>query len=138
MKYNEILLVKRSWRLLRNIDPAVIGETFYGKLFSDQPALRRLFPKDMSLQYQKLVDMLNTILAQLDNMEDINREIALMGQRHVIYGVKPAHYKMVGRAFLWMLEQGLGADFTSDVKQAWSNCYQAITDQMLSRPERVQ
>lgn len=117
--------------MLRNIDPVVIGETFYGKLFSDHPALRRLFPKDMNLQYQKLMDMLNTILSQLDHMEDVNKEIALMGQRHVVYGVKPAHYKMVGRAFLWMLEQGLGADFTTDVKQAWNNCYKTLTQRML-------
>ena len=123
--------------MLRNIDPVVIGETFYGKLFTDQPGLRRLFPKDMNLQYQKLVDMLNTILSQLDNIDDLNREIALMGQRHAIYGVKPAHYKMVGRAFLWMLEQGLGADFTTDVKQAWNSCYNTLAQRMLAETSPV-
>lgn len=123
--------------MLRNIDPVVIGETFYGKLFSDHPALRRLFPKDMNLQYQKLMDMLNTILSQLDNMENMSREIALMGQRHVVYGVKPAHYKMVGRAFLWMLEQGLGPDFTIDVKQAWNSCYNTLTQRMLPETNQV-
>ena len=131
MTKDEIVLVKRSWGLLRNISPEVIGETFYGKLFTDKPALRRLFPKEMNLQYQKLMDMLNTIVASLDKTNVIDEEIRAMGKRHIGYGVKPEHFKIVGNAFLWTLEQGLGKEYYKEVKGAWIKCYDEMSQIML-------
>ncbi len=133
MTKDEIGLVKRSWRLLRDIKPSIIAETFYGKLFTDKPALRRLFPKEMNLQYQKLMDMINIIVARLDNTSYMNNEMISMGKRHTSYAVKPDHYKTVGIAFIWTLEQGLGPDFTPEVKDAWIKCYNELSQLMLER-----
>jgi len=133
MTKDEIVLVKRSWRLLRDIDPSIIAATFYGKLFTDKPALRRLFPKEMNLQHQKLMDMINTIVARLDNTGNMDNEIISMGKRHTGYAVKPDHYKTVGIAFIWTLEQGLGPDFTPEVKDAWIKCYNEISRLMLQK-----
>lgn len=131
MAPHDIILVKRSWRTLRNINPEILAGTFYGKLFTERPALRRMFPKEMSLQYQKLMDMLNTIIARLENIDTVDDEIMNMGKRHLGYGVKKEHYGLVGNAFLWTLEQGLGPDFTKEVKQAWMNCYNSLAQKMI-------
>lgn len=77
---------------------------------ADAPALRKMFPHEMNEQYQKLIEMLNAIVGRLDKLEQLSEEIEAMAKRHVDYGVRPSHYKLVGDALLWTLEKGLGDD----------------------------
>lgn len=95
-----------------------------------------MFPKDMNQQYQKIVDMLSTIVGRLDNLGDLSDDIAAMAQRHVSYGVKPNQYQKVGEALLWTLEQGLGKDYTPEVKEAWTKCYNTLANGMISASGR--
>ncbi len=132
MTGEQIQLVKRSWKIFRNIDPGLVGDTFYSKLFSDTPALRKMFPKNMGEQYRKLMDMLSTIVARLDNLSELTGDITAMAQRHTHYGVRPAHYKLVGKALLWTLEQGLGNDWNDEVKEAWMKCYTTLSEAMIA------
>lgn len=131
----EIRLVKQSWRTLRAIDPTIVGDLFYSKLFMANPSLRNMFPKNMDDQYRKLMDMLSVIIARLDRIDELNDDIAAMARRHVHYGVRPAHYKLVGNALLWTLRQGLGQDWTLDVEQAWTKCYSNLSDTMMRATE---
>ena len=131
----EIRLVKQSWKTLRAIDPVIVGDLFYSKLFMANPSLRNMFPKKMDEQYNKLMDMLSIIIARLDRMDELNEDIAAMARRHVHYGVRPAHYKLVGNALLWTLRQGLGQDWTIDVEQAWTKCYSNLADTMMRATE---
>lgn len=128
----QIRLIKNSWTGFRGINPALIGDVFYSKLFLEQPALRRLFPKDMEEQYKKLIHMLSTIVARLDHLDDLAADIASLARRHVQYGVKPDHYKPVGNALLWTLEQGLGKNWNEDVKEAWTCCYAILSGAMMN------
>ena len=131
----EIRLVKQSWRTLRAIDPTIVGDLFYSKLFMANPSLRNMFPKKMDDQYRKLMDMLSIIIARLDHIDELNEDIAAMARRHVHYGVRPAHYKLVGNALLWTLRQGLGQDWTLEVEQAWTKCYSNLADTMMRATE---
>ena len=124
--------IKKSWKIFRGINPSLVGGTFYSKLFADTPSLRRMFPKNMTDQYLKLVDMLSTVVARLDNMEDLTEDIAAMARRHAGYGVKQAHYKLVGDALMWTLGQGLGKDWTPELKDAWQTCYNRLSATMIS------
>jgi hemoglobin-like flavoprotein len=128
----QIILVKRSWRIFRGISPAVVGDLFYSKLFADNPALRKMFPGDMQQQYQKLIDMLNAVVSRLDKPDELTEEIAAMAHRHADYGVRPAHYKLVGTALLWTLQKGMGRDWNDDVKNAWATCYNLLAGTMIS------
>jgi hemoglobin-like flavoprotein len=51
--------------------------------------------------------------------------------RHVDYGVRPGHYAPVGAALLWTLEQGLGADFTPEIAEAWRAAYGVLSTEMI-------
>jgi hemoglobin-like flavoprotein len=86
----------------------------------------------MNEQYRKLMDMLNIVVARLDNLDELTNEISGMARRHLGYGVRPAHYKMAGSALLWTLQQGLGNDWTPEVKEAWIKCYSTLADVMIS------
>ena len=127
----QILLVKKTWKSFRGINPATVGDLFYTKLFTDNPSLRKMFPSNMEQQYQKLIDMLHAVVVRLDKLDELTEEIAAMAQRHVEYGVRPAHYKLVGNALLWALQKGLGADWNEEVKNAWSTCYKILADTMI-------
>jgi hemoglobin-like flavoprotein len=131
MKEAEIILVKRSWKIFREIDPSIIGDVFYSKLFSCNRALRKMFPRDMNQQYRKLMDMISTIIARLDKLEELTTEITAMARRHKQYGVRPGHYKLVGSALLWTLKQGLGRDWTLEMETAWTKCFTLLSETMI-------
>lgn len=132
MTLEQIKIVRSSWRKLMGIDPAILGDVFYAKLFAEYPALRRLFPSDMSEQHKKLIDMLTSIVAGLENFDAMLPEIRLMAVRHTGYGVKNIHYDMVGKALLWTLEKGLQNDWDDKTKQAWTICYQTLSEVMMT------
>lgn len=133
MTNQQLLLVKQTWKLLREIDPALLGDVFYGRLFSQYPALRPMFRGSMEIQYQKFVDMLSMIVARLDRPDTVAQEISQLARSHEGYGVKPEHYQFVGEALLWTLERGLGNDWNDDVRRAWSACYDLLTRSMLEK-----
>jgi nitric oxide dioxygenase len=126
----QIQLVKKSWRLLRGVDPEVLAGAFYSRLFVNHPELRRLFPKNMQEQHRKLVDMLNIMVARLDQPDELRDELAAMARRHAGYGAKARHYDMVGEALLQTLENGLGDDWTAETADAWRACYEVIASAM--------
>jgi len=131
MKPDHIKLVKKSWKILMGVDAKIIGDAFYSKLFADHPSIRKLFPSDMNQQYIKLVDMLSSIIMNLDHPEEVTSDIITMSKRHTEYGVKPIHYEMVGKALLWALKKGLGSEWNHDMEAAWIACYQSLADIMI-------
>jgi hemoglobin-like flavoprotein len=127
----QIQRIHHSWRLLKAVDPAIVGDVFYSRLFFLHPRLRGMFPKKMEEQHQKLIDMLSHMVARLDQPEQLAQEVQAMGARHLGYGVKPEHYAMVGDALLWTLEKGLGHDWTPETAEAWAACYDLIAGKMM-------
>ena len=128
----EIVFIKKSWTLLEKTDPVEIGDTFYSRLFFENPELRKMFSQDIEGQYKKLVDMLDTIVARLENLDELKGDIVAMSKRHVDYGVKPAHYNMVGKALLYTLQKALGDQWTDEVRSAWINCYSILSGTMIT------
>lgn len=136
MTQEEITIIRKTWKIFRSINPAIVGDAFYSKLFADAPAVRKMFPAEMEAQYKKLVDMLSSIVANLDDISVLSQEIAAMARRHTEYGVRPGHYKVVGNALLWTLQRGLGADWNAAVEAAWRKCYMQLAETMTSAGER--
>ena len=132
MTEHEIELIKNSWKLLRKVDPVLIGDVFYSKLFVDLPQAQHLFKTPREEQSKKLIATLTLIISKLDHLEEITSDIEQLAIRHVNYGVKAEHYKSVGNALLWTLERGLGSDWTEELKQAWSKCYNVLSSTMIN------
>lgn len=134
MTEQQIRLVKRSWAIFKKIDPALVADVFYSRLFALRPAYRKFFPADMTEQYRKLIDMIHHIVVHLDRMDGIRGEIRDLGRRHQRYGVQPADYAVVGDALHWTLERGLGRDWTGELQEAWIGCYRLLVGDMLPQP----
>jgi len=131
MTLEQVALVKKTWRVFREIDPQLTGDVFYSKLFIEVPHVKHLFKTSREIQSKKLIDMLSLIVGRLDRLDELTEEIKHLAIRHVEYGARPEHYHVVGAALIWTLKQGLGADWTAEVEDAWINCYKILSDTMI-------
>ncbi len=125
----QIELVQGSWEKVVPIQEAA-AEMFYGQLFEIAPEVKPLFKGDMKSQGRKLMTMLNTAVRSLNNLEKIVPVVQDSGRKHVSYGVKDEHYTKVAEALLWTLGEGLGDDFTEEVKEAWVSVYTLLATTM--------
>ena len=107
--------------------------TFYENLFEFYPEAKPLFANtDMEQQQEKLLKSLSAVILNLRYPENLKDSLQVLGKRHVDYGTLPSHYPLVGHALLTTFEEFLGDEWTADVKQAWVEAYQSITELMLS------
>jgi len=122
MTPEQIDLVQRTWRAVLPVGDTA-AELFYGKLFSLDPGLSRLFRNDMTDQGRNLTSMLSVAVGMLSKPERITLAVRQLGERHAGYGVEPRHYELAGTALIWTLEKCLGEAFTPQVKAAWWAIY---------------
>jgi hemoglobin-like flavoprotein len=106
----------------------IAAELFYARLFEIDPTLKPMFRGDMKEQGRKLMQMLSVAVNGLNSLDRIVPAIQDLGKRHVGYGVREQDYRTVGTALLWTLEQGLGSEFTPDVREAWTAVYMLVAN----------
>lgn len=122
----EKLLVNKTFYQITPVSDRA-SERFYTRLFEIAPEVRPLFGKaEMRKQRKKLIDMIALVVYSLDNFDKVTKALQSLGQRHIEYGVTKEQYAIVGQALLWMLEQELGDDWTSEVAVAWTKTYEII------------
>jgi hemoglobin-like flavoprotein len=105
---------------------------FYDRLFEIAPAVKAMFPADMTEQRRKLMMMLAAVVKGLGDLPSILPAASALATRHVSYGAKAEHYPVVGSALLWTLEKGLGDGWTPDVAAAWTTAYGTLSGYMIS------
>jgi len=125
----DIALVRTSFSKVVPIKDKA-ADLFYDRLFAIAPQVRGMFPNDMSGQKLKLMAMLATAVAGLDDLDALVPPVKALGARHANYGATPAHYQTVAEALLWTLGQGLGDGFTPDVEAAWTKVYTVLATTM--------
>ncbi|QRG06523.1 hemin receptor [Xanthobacter dioxanivorans] len=131
---SQIDLIQDSFRKVLPISDQAAA-LFYGRLFEIAPQVKPLFKGDMSVQGAKLMSTLGVVVAGLKDLPKVVPAAEALARKHVDYGVKTEHYAPVGAALLWTLEQGLGADFTPEVKAAWTEAYGLLSSVMISAAE---
>jgi len=129
MTPRQIGLIRTSWDKVLPIANTA-ADLFYGKLFELDPSLEPLFSGDMTEQGKKLMTMIGTVVKSLDNLDSIVPAIQASGARHAGYGVTDEMYDTVAEALLWTLGQGLGDDFTDELKEAWVAAYVILSTVM--------
>jgi hemoglobin-like flavoprotein len=134
MTPEQVQLVQRSF-----VEVAALGDQvavlFYQRLFELDPTLRPLFNDDLAAQRGKLLSALALVVDALDRPEEILPAVSELGRRHAGYGVEPDHYATVGSALIWTLEQGLDAEFTAPLRQAWREAYGLLAWTMIAAAE---
>jgi hemoglobin-like flavoprotein len=131
MTSEQVALVQQSFAKVAPISDAA-AVMFYDRLFEVAPAVRAMFPADMTEQRKKLMGTLAVVVNGLSNLESILPAASALAKRHVAYGAKPEHYPVVGAALLWTLEQGLGEAWTAELAAAWTVAYTTLSGYMIS------
>ena len=129
MTANECRLVRLTFPLLREYEVS-LALLFYGKLFELDPGARKLFHNDLSLQSQKLLEMLASVVESLDNLEPLRARLAELGRKHTEYGVRHEQYETLTTALLWAIAQALGPDFDAATRDAWHHAISTISRAM--------
>jgi hemoglobin-like flavoprotein len=122
-------IVVATWKKVEPIADTA-ATLFYGKLFELDPGLRPLFSSDLAEQKKKLMMTLGFAVGSLNRPDTLLPAVRALGKRHAGYGVQDAHFATVGAALLWTLEQGLGADWNTEAKEAWTAVYGVVADTM--------
>jgi hemoglobin-like flavoprotein len=115
----------------------VAALVFYQRLFEIAPELRPMFSGDIELQSKKLTDTLTVAVGQLTTPGELTTTLEALGARHLEYGTQPAHYEMVSRALLDMLAGVLGAEFSTEVREAWTTLLSQVSNAMLAGPAKA-
>jgi hemoglobin-like flavoprotein len=130
MRPEQARIVQSTWRAVLPVGDT-FAELFYGKLFSLDPELKRLFRDDMLEQGRNLTAMLSVAAANLARPEKIERALRELGKRHAAYGVEAAHFATVEAALLFALEHALIDVFSAEVREAWRAAYRLLSSKML-------
>ena len=109
---------------------------FYERLFEIAPEVRPLFRNDIDEQKRKFIATLAVIVGSLDNSSKLISLTDTLARQHGNFGVRPAHYTIVGEALLWSLERGLGDSWNPGVAASWSKAYGIISTFMIEHGRR--
>ncbi len=131
-----IRLVRASFADIAPVSDATVT-TFYDRLFTVDPSLRRLFADDLTAQKRALTATLKVAVDRLDRLDELVPVVEQLGVRHARYGVQPADYPVVGGALLWTLEHQLGSRFSPAVRDAWTAVYTLLASTMQAAAERA-
>jgi len=131
MTPQQVALVRQSFAKVVPIREQAAA-LFYDRLFAIDESTRPLFRGDMKSQGAKLMAAIGAVVKSLDRIETMLDDLRALARRHDRYGVRDEHYSSVGTALLWTLEQGLGADFTPDVREAWATAYGLLSSAMIA------
>ncbi len=133
----EIALVQSTFSKVMPIEETA-ATLFYNKLFELDPSTKVLFAHtDMNKQKKVLMSTLKTVVYSLEDFETVQSSVEALGKRHVRYKVEEKHYTVVGQALIWALSQGLGNDFTPDVKAAWISAYTFLANIMMDSAKKT-
>jgi hemoglobin-like flavoprotein len=133
----QIAHVQSSFRHVLPIADAA-GLLFYERVFALAPGTRALFGDDIGLQAKRTMAAVKTAVDGLGDLDVVGPFMVRLGARHVRYGVRHEHFDVVGEALLWTLEQGLGARFTPEVREAWVAAWDVIAGAMREGMRRAE
>jgi nitric oxide dioxygenase len=132
MTPRQIELVRSSFAAVEPIAD-IAATIFYRRLFDLDPSVRALFSAtDMAGQRRNLMQTLAVVVRGLDHLDAIVPAVEALGRRHATYGVRPFDFETVGAALLETLEEGLGAAFTAETRDAWATAYGILAGVMMA------
>jgi chemotaxis signal transduction protein/hemoglobin-like flavoprotein len=130
-------LLETSFKLLAPRGEELV-ERFYENLFETAPAVRAMFPDDMTNQRRALLAALATAVGHLRAPEKLGAYVGGLGERHIGYGAVPAHYDVVRKVMLQTMAELAGDLWNDTLHTAWNRALKAISGIMISAAEERQ
>ena len=107
-------------------------DTFYARLFATAPAVKPLFAgADLDEQKQKLLATLVLLRKSLRDLGAIVPKLRVLGRKHVAYGARPEHYKVVGEVLIASMADVAGDAWKPEHQRAWTAAIAVVAGAML-------
>ena len=116
---------------LATIDLEALTADFYRRAFAEDPSLSDMFTTDPAVQRARFAAELDEIVRSMRSMEAFEPEVRALGERHRRYGVRSAHYRLMGKMLLAAIASALGDRWTPEVEEAWSLAYNLTAETMM-------
>ena len=113
-------------------------EEFYERLFAAAPAVRPLFPTDMTRQRTMLLGALVLLRKSLRDLDRIVPTLRELGARHVAYGAKPEHYPLVGETLIGSMAAIAGDAWRDEYERAWTTAFGLVASVMIEGAEQAE
>lgn len=122
--------IESSFNLLAPRGPELV-DRFYAMLFARYPAVRPMFPTEMTEQKRKLLSSIALVIQNLRNLEQVRNVLFEMGRRHAGYGALPTHYVAVRDTLIDVMAAMTGPQWTAQLTGDWKAALDFVTDRML-------
>lgn len=129
MNEHTIALVRESFDLIEPIAPQA-AQRYCETLFAIDPSLERLLGADLPARAVRLMPMLATAIAHLDESDALMPALRQLGRHLAERGVQPAHYASFEAALLRTLYESLGVAYTDEIEAAWADVYRVAAHAM--------
>jgi hemoglobin-like flavoprotein len=128
MTPEQIVLVEET---LGAIDLDALADDFYRRAFAADPAVAAMFTTDPARQRARFGAELSEIVRSIRALDTFDARARALGARHRGYGVRAAHYRLMGDALLGALAGALGPAWTPEAEEAWRTAYDLTAETML-------
>jgi len=108
-----------------------LATAFYRELFGRAPALRRVFPEDLTPLKGHFDAALALIVRNLDTIGAMEPALRDLGAQHVHWGARPEDYLVARDALVAALAELLGAGWTAETERDWRGAITLISVTML-------
>jgi nitric oxide dioxygenase len=126
---SQIALVESS---LDRLDLDEVAASFYERAFAADPALAGMFTADPAVQRARFAAELAEIVRSIHSIDSFQPAARALGVRHRGYGVRAAHYRLMGAALLGALAEAMGDGWTPEAEEAWTLAYNLIAETMMT------
>ncbi|CAH3161711.1 unnamed protein product [Pocillopora meandrina] len=137
------ITLKESWKLVEPVKSEA-GKAMFMRLFETHPNIQDTFPtfkgvsldelmnsRSLYLHAKRVMAAVENTINALDDGEVLLESLTSLGRRHQVWFVREEHFKVVGEALLWTLQDMLDTKCTNEVTLAWTELYNFITKTML-------
>ena len=110
--------------------PRALASRFYQELFASTPALRSLFPADLTSLQGHFEAALALVIRNLEDMAALQESLRDLGAQHVDWGAKPKDYYLVREALIRAIRSA-SSSWNDEIETDWRRAITAIAAPML-------
>jgi len=110
--------------------PRALAARFYQELFASTPALRSLFPADMTSLQGHFEAALALVIRNLEDMAALQESLRDLGAQHLDWGAKPKDYFLVREALIRAIRSA-SSSWNDEIETDWRRAITAIAAPML-------
>mmetsp|Transcript_52367 Transcript_52367/g.109238 ORF Transcript_52367/g.109238 Transcript_52367/m.109238 type:complete len:504 (+) Transcript_52367:153-1664(+) len=124
--------IRKSWGLLlAHVPWDQLGARLYEAIFTVAPVLQGMFSKSSVAMGIKMVDMIDSMVNSLDDMDAVHRKMEGLGPLHHRNSVHAyEHMPIFETVVVALLEQVLEKLFTAEMREAWHWLWEWLTESM--------